>query len=144
MRQLLELKIPFYGPTILRRYRSPNGRLRNSYEPLFPNYVFIYGHEESRYRAVCTGTVSRWMPVDSPNELVADLAQVQQLIMLGVPLSPERRLEPGQSVRIRNGLFKGFEGQILRRENDVRLLISVRYMGQGASVALDDCQVDPI
>ena len=43
MRQLIEEKIAFYAPVIERRYRSPNGRLRKSYEPLFANYVFVCG-----------------------------------------------------------------------------------------------------
>jgi transcriptional antiterminator RfaH len=144
MRQLYESQVPFYGPMISRRFRSPNGKLRLSVEPLFPNYVFIHGTEMQRYTAVCTGSVSRWMPVLNPGELVTDLRQIHNLILTDAPLAPELRLHPGQRVRVRSGVFKGFEGVILRRENQVRLLIAVRYMGRGASVALDDCQLEPI
>jgi transcriptional antiterminator RfaH len=144
MRQLYESQVPFYGPMISRRFRSPNGKLRLSVEPLFPNYVFIHGTEMQRYTAVCTGSVSRWMPVLNPGELVTDLRQIHNLILTDAPLAPELRLHPGQHVRVRSGVFKGFEGVILRRENQVRLLIAVRYMGRGASVALDDCQLEPI
>jgi transcription antitermination factor NusG len=144
MRQLFESQVPFYGPMISRRFRSPNGKLRLSIEPLFPNYVFIHGTEMQRYTAICTGSVSRWMPVANPYELVTDLRQIHNLILTDAPLAPELRLQPGQKVRVRSGVFKGFEGVILRRENQVRLLIAVRYMGRGASVALDDCQLEPI
>lgn len=144
MRQLFESQVPFYGPMISRRFRSPNGKLRLSVEPLFPNYVFIHGTEMQRYTAICTGSVSRWMPVINPTELVTDLRQIHNLILTDAPLAPELRLQPGQRVRVRSGVFKGFEGVILRRENQVRLLIAVRYMGRGASVALDDCQLEPI
>lgn len=144
MRELSKLEIPFYSPMISRRYRSPNGRLRTTSEPLFANYVFVCGEETERYRAVCTGTVSRCMQVPSATELLDDLKQINQLISTDAPLSPERRIEPGDRVRVRSGPFKGFEGTMLRRENEIRLLIYVRYMGQGASVALDDCQLDVI
>lgn len=144
MRQLVAQQIPFYAPVIERRYRSPNGRLRKSFEPLFGNYVFVCGSEEMRYRAVSTGSVSRCMPVPSADELVEDLRQIRDLIAMDAPLSPESRLEPGQRVRIRNGSFAGFEGTVFRRHGDVRLLIAVRFMDQGVSVALADCQVDPI
>ena len=144
MRQLLQIEVPFYGPTIARRYRSPQGRIRTSVEPLFPNYVFIMGDEMARYKAVSTGSVSRWMPVADSRELVTDLRQIRSLILTDAPLSPELRLQPGQKVRVKTGVFKGFEGVIIRRENEVRLLISVRYMGRGASVALDDCQVEAV
>ena len=144
MRQLLKIEVPFYGPTIARRYRSPQGRIRTSVEPLFPNYVFIMGDEMARYKAVSTGSVSRCMSVANPAELVIDLRQIRSLILTDSPLSPELRLLPGQRVRVKTGVFKGFEGTIIRRENEVRLLISVRYMGRGASVALDDCQLEAI
>jgi transcription antitermination factor NusG len=84
------------------------------------------------------------MPVADPTQLVGDLRQIRNLILTEAPLSPEKRLEPGQNVRVKTGIFKGFEGTILRRENEIRLLISVRYMGRGASVALDDCQLEQI
>jgi transcription antitermination factor NusG len=144
MRQLIEIQIPFFGPTISRRYRSPQGRIRTSVEPLFPNYVFIKGDEAARYTAVTTGSVSRCMQVGDPRQLVEDLRQIRNLILTDAPLAPEMRLEPGQRVRVKSGVFKGFEGTILRRENELRLLISVRYMGRGASVALDDCQLEPV
>ena len=144
MRQLLEIEVPFYGPTIARRYRSPQGRIRTSVEPLFPNYVFIMGDEMARYNAVSTGSVSRWMPVADTVELVTDLRQIRSLILTDAPLAPELRLMAGQKVRVKSGVFKGFEGTIIRRENEIRLLISVRYMGRGASVALDDCQLEAI
>jgi transcriptional antiterminator RfaH len=144
MRQLTDLQIPYYGPTIARRFRSPAGRIRTSYEPLFSNYVFVYGDELARYSAVSTGSVSRWLPVTRADEFVTDLRQIQDLILTEAPLAPESKLEPGQRVRVRSGVFKGFEGTVLRRENEIRLLIAVRYMGRGASVALDDCQLESI
>jgi transcription antitermination factor NusG len=144
MRMLVSESIAFYGPVIERRYRSPNGRLRTSYEPLFANYVFVCGDEMARYTAVSTGCVSRYSPVEQVDELLADLQQIQQLIDTNAPLSPESRLEPGQRVRIRNGPFAGFEGVITRREKEVRLQVYVRFMEQGVSVAIEDCQADPI
>ncbi len=144
MRQLAALELPFYAPIIERRHRSPNGRLRKTYEPLFSNYVFICGDEEVRYKAVCTGSVSRYLPVPEPLELVADLRQIAQLVGTSAPLSPESRLEPGQRVRIRNGAFAGYEGVITKRDREVRLQVFVRFMDQGISVELDDCQADPI
>jgi len=144
MRQLVEQRIPFYAPVIERRYRSPNGRLRKSYEPLFGNYVFVCGEEDTRYQAVCTGSISRCISVARTEELVVDLRQIKDLISADAPLTPESRLEPGQRVRIRNGVFAGYEGVIVRREREVRLQVFVRFMEQGVSVQLDDCQADPI
>ncbi len=144
MRELVKAQVPFYCPVIERRYRSPNGRLRKSYEPLFSNYVFVCGGEEYRYKSICTGTVSRCMEVGEPDKLVEDLHQIHRLIQTGAPLAPEQRLEPGMRVRIRSGAFAGYEGVVVRRDKEVRLQVAVRFMEQGVSVAIDDCQADPI
>ncbi|MCA9134782.1 MAG: UpxY family transcription antiterminator [Planctomycetales bacterium] len=144
MRELTKIEVAFYAPVIERRYRSPNGRLRQSFEPLFGNYVFVCGDETARYSAVCTGCVSRCMPVELKDELVSDLRQINSLIAREAPLSPESRLEPGQRVRIRNGPFAGYEGVIVRRDKEVRLQVAVRFMDQGVSVSIEDCQADPI
>src|SRR5690606_10585952 len=109
MRALVQADVPFYAPVIERRYRSPHGRVRTRHEPPFTNHVFVCGEEQARYQAMCTGCVSRWMPVEQPDELVTDLRQIKELIGANVPLAPERRLQPGQRVRIRNGPFAGYE-----------------------------------
>lgn len=142
MRSLRQLGIGHYAPIIARRYRSPTGRVRVSHLPLFANYVFVQGDEDARYQAVCSGTVSRTIQVENPELLVHDLRQLQQLISTGAPLSPEARIEPGDRVRVRNGQFAGFEGTVLRRQQHTCLIVEVRFMNQGASVVLDDCQLE--
>src|SRR5438477_12409063 len=59
MRKLHALSIPHYGPTIRKLDRSPSGRLRESFVPLFPSYVFLFGTENHRYHALTTNCVSR-------------------------------------------------------------------------------------
>lgn len=44
---------------------------------------------------------------------------------------------------IRSGPFLGIEGFILRRHGQVRLLVAVDFLQQGASVLLDECEVEP-
>ena len=144
MRQLLDLEISFYGPMIEKKYRSPQGRMRTAYTALFPNYVFVRGNEMSRYRTITTGSVSQCLEVPDPEAFQRDLIQLYRLIRTGEPMLPEDRVDVGELVRIKSGVFKGFEGTVVRRENEVRLLISVRYMGRGASVLLEDCQVEVI
>jgi len=77
-------------------------------------------------------------------KFIQDLRQVRDLINMGVPLTLESRLEPGQHVRVRSGAFTGYEGTVLRREQETRLLVSVQFMEQGVSVKLEDCQLELI
>ena len=144
MRRLRRLEIAHYSPQIKKRQRSPSGRIRTSFVPLFTNYVFLCGDDDARYEAVCTGCVQKVTEITAAGEFLSDLRQVRDLIDLGVPLTIESRLEPGQQVRVRSGSFAGYEGTVIRREQETRLLVCVRFMEQGVSVKLEDCQLEPI
>lgn len=74
--------------------------------------------------------------------LTADLRQIRQLIETGAPLTLESKLVAGESVRVRSGPFRGVEGIVIRRQNKKRLLVSVKYLQKGASVLLEDCQLE--
>ena len=144
MRHLRRLDLPHYAPQIAHRRRSPAGRVRTTYAPLFNNYVFLCGRDDARYQAVCTGCVQKATAITEIPEFVEDLKQIRDLIDLGVPLTIESRLEAGQNVRVRSGSFAGYEGTVLRREQETRLLVCVRFMDQGVSVKLEDCQLELI
>ncbi len=138
LRRLCAAQIPCYGPTVPKRYRSPNGRLRTSHIPLFPNYVFMLANEDERGIALTTNTISKCQPVVDPETLVEDLSRIHQLIGSGVPLTPEARLEKGAHVRVRTGPFAGYEGSVIRREGRTRLLVAVRFLEQGVSMEIDE------
>lgn len=138
MRRLVALEVPHYGPMVPKRFRSPNGRLRTSFIPLFPNYVFLFGNDQDRYQAMTTNCVSRCNPVDDSQQLVSDLRQIHSVIDAGVALTPEARLEPGNCVRVRSGPFAGYEGTVIRREGKTRLLLSIHFLEQGVSMELDE------
>lgn len=144
MRQLGVEGIAHYAPIIEQRKRAPNGRIRTSHVPLFSTYVFVRGGSEARYQAICTGLVMQAALIHDVPKLITDLRQIRGLIEMGVPLSIESRLKPGERVRVKNGPFAGYEGTIIRRENERRLLVSVQFMEQGVSVKLEDCQLELI
>lgn len=142
MRNLVKMHVPFYGPTIPRRYRSPAGRLRVSHDLLFSNYVFVYGDEHQRAAAEASNSVTRAIRVPDGEQLWENLRTVHRLIKIGRPMTPEARLQQGDRVRVRSGVFAGFEGVVIRRQNEVRLLVTVDFTQHGASVLLDDCQLE--
>jgi transcriptional antiterminator RfaH len=144
MRKLAALKVAHYGPVIPKRYRSPNGRLRTSYVPLFPNYIFMWGNEEDRYQAMTTNCISRCNLVKDTEQLVADLRQIFQVVDAGVALTPEARLEPGNRVRVRTGPFARYEGTVIRREGKTRLLLSIHFLEQGVSMEMDEGLLEPL
>jgi transcription antitermination factor NusG len=138
MRKILPAKIPFYCPVVRRRLRSPGGRVRSSFVPLFSNYVFALVDDEQRRTCLATNTISRCLPVFDRDELVADLRRIQALIATDMPLTPEARLEPGHLVQVRSGPLRGLEGTVVTRKGEQRLVVAVRFLNQGASVELED------
>lgn len=144
MRRLAKLEIAHYGPVIPKRFRSPNGRLRTSWIPLFPNYVFMFGDEQSRISALTTNCISKCNRVEEGEELLATLRKIKMIINADVPLTPEGRLEPGNQVRVKSGVFAGFEGTVIRREGKTRFSLSIQYLNQGVSIEMDEALLESI
>ena len=136
-RELLKYRVPFYLP-LVRKTNVSRGRKRTSLAPLFGGYLFLYGSEEERVRSLTTNRVSRILTVEDPEQLVFDLRQLRQLIAANAPLTVESRMGPGQRVRVRQGAFGGLEGTVLKRRGETRLLVSINFLQQGASVEIDD------
>lgn len=128
---------------IPKRYRSPKGRLRTSFVPLFPNYVFLFASESERYLAMTTNCISRCNEIKDHERLVTDLAQIFEVVNAGVPLTPEARLEPGNRVRVKSGPFANYEGTVIRREGKTRLLLSIHFLEQGVSMEMDEGLLEP-
>jgi transcriptional antiterminator RfaH len=142
MRRLRALEIPFYGPIIEKRGRTPQGRIRTSFIPLFSNYVFLYGDATQRYAALTTNCISRDLAVFDGAQLAFDLRKLRQMLSSGIPVVPESKLELGARVRVRSGPLSGYEGTVLRRRGETRLLVAVRFLQQGASVQVDECDLE--
>jgi len=144
MRRLVAAEIAFYAPLVNRRKRSPGGRLRTTYTPLFPSYVFLHADDEQRRAALATQCVSRCLNVPDAAGLLHDLRQIRRLLESAAPLTLETQLEPGRRIRVCSGALIGLEGTVLRRHGQRRLLVAVEFLQQGASVQIEDCAVEPI
>ena len=141
-RRLESLEIPFFAPLVSRRLPSAGGRVRTSWVPLFPGYVFSLVDDEQRRAALATNTISRWLSVPDQRMLEDDLRGIKRLIDTEMPLTPEARLEQGQPVRVRSGPLRGMEGTVVSRKGEQRLVVAVRFLNQGASIELEDVDLE--
>jgi len=142
-RDLLAFQVPFFLP-LVKKTSVIRGRSVASHSPLFAGYVFMYGSEEERIRSLTTNRISRILTPDDPNGLLYDLRQLRRLITSNAPLTVESRLGPGNRVRVRHGPFAGLEGTVLTRRGETRLLVSINFLQQGASVEIEDYLLEPI
>lgn len=138
MRHLAGRGVGFYCPMIEKRTRSPQGRMRSSYLPLFTNYVFLRGTDDDRRLALTTNCILASKPIRQPDFLVRDLWQINRALQSGIPITPEQKLTQGDPVIVKSGPFKGFEGFVLRRAGTTRFLIYLRYLEQGVSMEIDE------
>ena len=144
MRRLRALGIAHYGPLVAKRTRSPGGRIRESYVPLFASYVFVLGTDAERQQALATHCVSRCLSVSEPRQFLHDLRQIHRLVELNAPLTVEARIEPGRRIRVRSGPMAGLEGTVIKRRGKDWLVVAIAFLQQGASVMLEDFQVEPL
>lgn len=142
-RELLIYGIPFYLP-LVPKDNVIRGRRVRSRLPLFTGYVFLYADESERGHSLTTNRISYTLRVKDHERLQRDLQQINRLIIADAPLTVERRLMPGQRVRIKNGPFLGIEGTLISRRGRTKLLLSISFLGQGASVEIDDFLLEPI
>lgn len=144
MRRLRAQQIAHYGPLVPHRTKSPQGRIRTSYQPLFSGYIFVYGTEEDRYNTVSTGCVSKCIEVNEPEQLEDDLRRIRVLEEHGEDLKAEVRPTAGQTARIVRGPLKDRElvGTIIKVKNNHRLIVMVNFLQQGASITVDEADVE--
>ncbi|MBN2024125.1 MAG: UpxY family transcription antiterminator [Pirellulales bacterium] len=142
-RQLAGYGLPFYLPLVPKDHLI-RGRVVRSQVPLFAGYVFLLGTDQERIAALTTNRVAHVLVVDDDEQLWMDLRQVHQLIASNAPLTVERRLAPGQRVRVKQGALCGIEGTVLARRRAPRLLVAVSMLQQGVSVAIDDYMLEPV
>jgi transcription antitermination factor NusG len=144
MRKLEAAGVPFYAPLVRRRLHTAGGRVRHSFVPLFPGYVFAPVDDEQRRDALATNTIARWLSIGDERMLVGDLRAIKRLIDSEHPLTPEARIEPGQAVRVKSGPLRGVEGMVVKRRGEQRLVVAVRFLNQGASIELEDVDLERI
>jgi transcriptional antiterminator RfaH len=142
-RQLFGRQVPFYLPLVEKTSVS-RGRRNTSRIPAFAGYVFLFGNDDERIASLETNRVSRVIPVEDKDRLSHDLRQGHRMICSGEPLTVESRLLPGDRVRVRSGPLMGLEGTVLRRHGGMRLLVSIDFLQQGASIDIDDCLLEPV
>jgi transcriptional antiterminator RfaH len=142
-RDLLAYRVPFFLPLVAKRsiYR---GRRIQSYLPLFTGYMFLWGSDEERLRAIATNRVSQLLIVHDSQGLMDDLRSVHRLIQSNAPLGVETRLAPGKRVRVTSGPFMGLEGTIEACRSGYRLIVGVKLLQRGVSLEIDDASVEPI
>ena len=114
-----------------------------SYLPIFPGYLFLFGHDDNRVEALKTNLVVQCLNVVDQDELHEDLYQVHRAMTDGAGLAPEERLIPGTEVEITHGSLRGLHGRVIRKDKQLRFQVEVRMLQRGVSVELESWMITP-
>ena len=113
--------------------------------PLFPNYVFAHVAISERVRVLESPGVLR---IVSRGKDPAPLSQFEiESLRTGLHL---RKVEPhpylvvGERVRIVSGSMAGLEGVLLRKNANLRVVITIDQIMQSVSVEVDASEVEPV
>jgi transcriptional antiterminator RfaH len=142
-RKLRGKGVSFYLPLYHQSWKA-NGRMRSSYLPLFPGYVFLFGDDSARVAALETNLLCSTLPVPDQRKLYDDLARVDRLLGGSVPVSPEDGMNPGTPVEVTAGTFQGLTGKIIRRGDRSRFVVEVDFLRRGVSIEADGWALRPL
>ncbi len=142
-RKLLSHGVSFFLP-LQEKQRLVRRRTFTSYLPLFPSYVFLFGDNESRIRALETNCVINTLNVYEQKQLEGDLRQVYHLMESGESLGHEPELQPGALVEITQGVLAGLKGKIIKQHKKTKFLVEVHFLQQGVSVEIDNSMLTQI
>jgi transcriptional antiterminator RfaH len=143
-RELRKTGSRFYLPQVIKEDRTPNGRKIRSLIPLFSSYLFLHGDDEDRVTALRGNRLVAILDVNDQTGLERDLRQIHTMLCSGLPVGQESSAPVGARVRITTGPLTGVEGTVIRRGKRDQFVAVVRFLGRGATVDLEDWQVEQI
>src|SRR6266576_2662921 len=132
--------LPLYSS--VRRWKDRRVTLQM---PLFPGYVFVYLALRDRLQVLqIHGFVHLvrfgGQPVALQEEDIHALLNCQTR---GHHLEPHPYLQAGLRARVKSGPLQGLEGNILRRKNRTRLILSFDLIMRSVAVEIDDGDLVP-
>ena len=131
----------------LRRItRRWSDRLKKIEEPIFTNYLFVRIPLRNRLRVLETKGSLRLVSFHSWPVPIAEreLAALRRFVDEEISVDPYPYLSQGDRVYVRSGPLKGVEGFIVRKNRNVRLVISVELLTQSVSVEISEALVEKL
>lgn len=113
--------------------------------PLFPTYVFARISPSERARVLGAPGVLRIVGTShEPTPLPDEEIEFLRSDLCRTKAEPYRDLIVGQRVRVRNGLMKGVEGVLVRKNNGSRFVVTLKLINLHAAIELSAQELEPL
>ena len=135
---LIEKKLEVYLPTVTR-VRLWKDRKKKVEMPLFPSYIFVNFDYKFRFDVLHTHGIVKIVNFKGEPAEVPDW-QIESLkTMLEHPetLRTENYIQPGETIEVTEGPFKGMRGMVKTMKGSSRLVVTIEGIMQTVSVEID-------
>lgn len=135
-----EVFLPLY--TAMHRWKD---RRKQVSMPLFPGYVFLQGGLERRQELLSTIGVHSLVRVGNQVAVIPDheINTVRQAVTACPTAEPHPYMRSGDRVFVSRGPLSGVEGILLRKKDDLRLILSIELLKRSIAVEIDAYAVAP-
>lgn len=125
-----------YSPTYATR-RTYSDRVKTVNLPVFPGYIFCRFDPATRFTILNTPAVIQIVGFGGSLTPIADedIDAIRRAVTVGA--SPVPYLAVGQRVRIQRGALAGLEGLLIRRDGDLRVVISIDMLQRSIAVHIN-------
>ena len=127
------------------RNRWKNGVVADVELPLFPCYLFVRVPLSERIRLLqFPGVIGFAVNSAHPTALAQEDIEALRLLSVVYRAEPHPFLKSGDSVRISAGPLAGMEGILLRRKQDLRVVLSLDFIMRSVAVEVSELDIEPI
>ena len=114
--------------------------------PLFPGYLFVRPQPDARLRIITTPGVHMILTRGEQMAVVpdGDIQNIKRAVEAALPIEPHPFLRCGETVRVVRGPMQGVSGILLRRKNDLRLVVGVELLAQSAAIEVGSQDLEPV
>ncbi len=113
--------------------------------PLFPSYLFVRIGSRERGRVLEAPGVLRIVGnARGPAPVADETVEFLRSDLRAKKIEPYRELVIGQKVRIRSGAMRGLEGVLIRKNNNLRFVLTVALINQHAAVEIGAEDLEPV
>jgi transcription antitermination factor NusG len=143
--QLRHKSVESFLPTYTKTSRWKDRQVKIAV-PLFPGYIFTRISASEKLKVVSVPSVIRML---SFNEIPvpvsdADIDDLRLCISRGSALQPHTFIAIGERVRVREGVFEGLEGFVVRHHNGCRLVVTIALIHQSVALEIEETLLERI
>lgn len=135
--QFLSISVEHYLPTI-ETVKQWKDRKKKITEPLFPGYIFVYGNERERMKALQQSSIVRTVCFNGKPSVIPDyqIENIKILLAENPKILVTNKIKSGSSVKIIDGPFKGIIGKVNTINNEKWLIVSIDLLQRSVLVHL--------